>query len=211
MSRIHLVRHGQTNWNLERRIQGQTNSQLTELGRQQAQEVGERLKDIPFNAVYASTSDRARDTAEIILRQHSKSKDLSLLLRDELREIALGPWEGRLYEEIKEEDEEGHGHFWQNPALFKREGAESFYDLQERAVKEIEGIAARHPGQEVLVVSHGAFIKSVLCHLEDRHLSQFWLPPTMNNCCHSIINVKNTLADGKVKFVIEQYAGLASW
>lgn len=202
MSRIHLVRHGQTDWNLERRIQGQTNSQLTALGRQQAQAIAEELKALSFAGAYASSSDRARDTAQYIVAH----RGLDLTLWDELREISLGPWEGQLYDDIKAADEEGHGHFWEQPHLFQREGAETFAQLQQRAIDAIGRIAAAHPQQDVLVVSHGAFIKSVLCHVEGRHLSKFWHPPRMANCCHSIIR-----QTGPEQFVIDQYAGLTSW
>jgi len=81
------------------------------------------------------------------------------------------------------------------------QGAESFHDLQRRAVAAVAEIAAAHAGERVALVSHGALIKSYLCYVEDRPLDRFWEPPTMHNCCHSIVEIA---ADGSAKIV--QYA-----
>ncbi|MEX1033033.1 MAG: histidine phosphatase family protein [Cellvibrionaceae bacterium] len=202
MTTIHLVRHGQTDWNLERRIQGQTESMLTPLGEQQAREIAEQLKDEKLDRAFSSSSQRPRDTANFILEHH----DLELETRDELREIFLGPWEGQLYSEIADAHPESHDHFWQDPSRFALEGAETFHDLQKRALAVFNNIAEENEGKTILIVSHGAFIKALLSHYEGRHLRDFWLPPKMTNCCHSIIE-RSPAGD----FVICQYAGLTSW
>ncbi len=198
MSQLHIIRHGQTNWNVERRIQGQTDSILTEVGVRQAQQAGEHLKTLNFDAAYTSSSVRARDTAAAILAHHN----LQAVELDQLREIFLAHWEGRLYEEMHCEDGDNHNAFWEDPSKFKVEGAETFYDLQQRAVETLTQLAEKHIGDTILVVSHGAYIKSFLSFIEGRHLKDFWQPPRMKNCCHSIVNFENG------KFEIEQY-GLA--
>ncbi|MCW8196559.1 histidine phosphatase family protein [Proteobacteria bacterium 005FR1] len=199
---IHLVRHGQTNWNVERRIQGQTESSLTPMGIEQAREVAKQLQNVKFDRAYSSSSERARDTARYILEHH----EVDLELRDNLREIFLGEWEGQLYDEVKLSHPEHHQHFWEDPSLFALAGAESFHDLQARAIEAVEEIIRENEGRTVLVVSHGAFIKALLSHYEGRHLSQFWHPPKMTNCCHSIMERG---PDGTS--VICQYAGLTDW
>ena len=83
---LHLIRHGQTNWNEERRIQGQSDSVLTELGIRQAQALGERLRAIDYAAHYSSSSVRTRQTTE-----HAFPSATGVRFLDELREIYLGP------------------------------------------------------------------------------------------------------------------------
>lgn len=193
---LHLIRHGQTNWNEERRVQGQSDSILTDIGIQQAQRLGERLACIDYDAHYCSSSLRTQQTA-----QHAFPNAIDLRLRDDLREIKLGPWEGNLYAEMAERDPESYKHFWEQPHLFDVKGAESFHELQRRAVQAVAEIAANHWGERVALVSHGALIKAYLCHVEQRPLERFWEPPTMHNCSHSIVELSE---DGSAK--ITQYA-----
>ena len=182
---LHLIRHGQTNWNEERRVQGQSESRLTELGIQQAIELGKRIRHLKFAKVFCSSSMRTRQTAELVFA-HFK-QDIEYM--DSLREIHLGPWEGQLYEDVAIRDPESYQHFWQEPHLFDVDGAESFYDLQDRAVTTIRLIASDYDQQQVAIVSHGALIKSFLCHVEDRPMQELWAPPKMHNCAHSIVRV----------------------
>ena len=181
--KLHLFRHGQTDWNAERRVQGQSESRLNELGIRQAKALGERIRDLRFDRIYCSSSLRTRETAAHAFAH----ADLAIEFLDTLREIHMGPWEGHLYDDISASEPDSFRHFWQEPHLFRVDGAESFYDLQERALAAIAGIAAQCRGQEIAVVSHGALIKSVLCHVDGRPLEQLWAPPSMHNCAHSII------------------------
>ncbi len=194
---LHIFRHGQTNWNVERRVQGQSESQLTDLGIKQAQELSERIRHLDFDQVFCSSSVRTRQTAEHIF-EHT---DHDVQYLDSLREIFLGPWEGHLYNEIAVQDPDSYRHFWEEPHLFNVEGAESFSNLQKRAVETVGEIAAGHPQQKIALVSHGALIKSFLCHLEKRPLSELWAPPQMHNCAHSIVNL-----DAEGSGIILQYA-----
>lgn len=188
---------------MERRIQGRTESTLTDVGIEQARQVARELQNVHFDRAYASSSVRARDTARYILEHH---EGVDLELRDELREIFLGEWEGHLYADVKVSHPEHHQHFWEDPSSFALDGAESFHDLQARAVAVLNEITGENDGNSILVVSHGAFIKALLCHYEGRHLRDFWQPPQMSNCCHSIIEKR---PDGA--YVICQYAGLREW
>lgn len=207
VTRLHLIRHGQTDWNLERRIQGQTDSQLTDLGRRQAQDIGSHLKAIPFSAAYASSSIRARDTAQVILQYHQQA----LRLRDDLREIFLGDWEGRLYADVQQQQPEAMGYFLEDPSLFALAGAESFFQVQERALNAVNEIIDQHRGQEILLVSHGVWIKTVLTAVEGRNMQDFWQPPKMANCCHSIIEFENGVANPALSAKIIRYAGFDEW
>lgn len=185
---LHLIRHGETDWNRERRIQGQSESQLTELGVQQAKELGQRIGHLEFEKIYCSSSLRTRQTAEQTFRESSAE----LVYLDELREIFLGPWEGHLYDDLAKREPDSHRHFWEQPHLFNVEGAESFFELQQRAVDAVAKIESAHRSttsntRKVALVSHGALIKSYLCHVEGRTMDQLWAPPRMHNCAHSIV------------------------
>lgn len=184
---LHLFRHGQTDWNAERRAQGQSESMLTELGREQARELGQRISHIEFDQLYCSSSVRTRETAELAFSHRPALHDAATYL-DSLREIHLGPWEGQLYADIQAQDPDSFAHFWEAPHLFAVPGAESFDQLQARAMTTISELAARHAGERVALVSHGALIKAALCHVIARPLSELWAPPTMHNCAHSIVD-----------------------
>jgi broad specificity phosphatase PhoE len=185
MTTLHLIRHGETNWNAEGRIQGQMESVLSELGRHQAKELQQKLLDIRFDQVFSSSSTRARQTADIALAHI----DQPFVYLDSLKEIYLARWEGFLYSEIEADDPVAINAFRNIPDSFNVDGAETFSDLQNRALSAVTQIIEQNPGKEVAIVSHGAWIKSVLCHYEGRPISQFWEPPRMHNCCHSIIEV----------------------
>lgn len=185
---LHLFRHGQTDWNAERRAQGQSESRLTDLGIQQARELGERIRDLDFHRVYCSSSDRTRQTAA----QAFAEVDIEIDYLDSLREIQLGPWEGELYDDISARDPDSFRHFWHEPHKFAVSGAETFEQLQQRAMAALGEIAARHQQQRIALVSHGALIKAVLCHIEQRPISELWAPPKMHNCAHSIVAFEPT-------------------
>ena len=194
---LHLIRHGETNWNSERRVQGQSESVLTDLGIEQAKSLGERIQHIEFDAIYCSSSVRTRQTAEHAFPAWSKP----ITYLDSLREIHMGEWEGRLYADIEAETPDSFRHFWHEPHKFDVAGAETFYELQARAMAAIATIQANHANERVALVSHGALIKSVLAHVEELAMEQLWTPPHMHNCAHNILAAKN---DGR--FSIVQYA-----
>ena len=183
---LHLIRHGQTNWNKERRAQGQSESSLTELGIDQAKDLGKRIFDHNYDAIFCSSSLRTRQTAEHAFSQKPDAL-AKIVYLDTLREIFLGPWEGILYDEIEKSDPDSYRHFWQEPHLFAVQGAESFLDLQNRAINQIHDIAEINHGKKIAIVSHGALIKSVICHALSKPIEELWAPPNMHNCAHSII------------------------
>jgi len=202
---LHLIRHGETNWNKERRVQGQSESHLTDLGIQQAQELGQRIAHLEFDEIYCSSSLRTRQTAEHAFPEST----IEIAYLDELREIFLGPWEGNLYEDLAQSEPESHRHFWEQPHLFRVSGAENFFELQQRAIDAVAEIETTHradftSGKKIAIVSHGALIKSYLCHVEGRSMDQLWAPPRMHNCAHNIVTFSSS--DGASNTTILQYA-----
>ena len=183
---LHLIRHGQTNWNEERRAQGQSESELTKKGKAQALALKEKISHMTFDQIFCSSSLRTRQTAELMFPNQA----LNIEYLDSLKEIFLGSWEGRLYKDIEVANPESHNHFWEEPHLFDLRGAETFYQLQERAVSTVQKIAKNSTSKKVVIVSHGALIKSLLCDAERKPIKELWSPPRMHNCAHSIIVYK---------------------
>ncbi|QHI70412.1 histidine phosphatase family protein [Tichowtungia aerotolerans] len=169
---IYLIRHGQTEWNVERRMQGRADSPLTLQGVEAAERLAPKIP--PVSAVYSSPSGRTMQTARILFG----SREV-VVCDDRLLEINLGDWEGRLQADLDLEDPEQHPNFWKAPHLFKKEGAETFSDVAGRAAGFLDEISGRHAGQSVAVVSHTTVIRSMLFSVEPRDLSGFWRPPAV--------------------------------
>ncbi len=199
---LHLIRHGETQWNRDQRVQGQCNVGLNETGNKQSVELGERLRDTRFDAIYSSSSLRTRETAWLAFPD--RHEDIVFL--DSLREIDLGPWEGRLHAEIAVDDPESQHHFWHMPHLFDVNGAETFYELQERAMQTIRGILRQHFGKCVAVVSHGALIKSVLCHMEKLPMRDLWSWQPLHNCAHNIVRLEQGGAAEILQYADQPFA-----
>lgn len=181
---LHLIRHGETGWNAEGRVQGHADNPLNEIGRGQARALRERLAHLRPARIYASSSRRARETAELGFGH----LELEVVVTDQLREICLGDWEGHLYQALEQSHPEQVRQFRQEPHNFRYPGAETFAELQARGLVALAEIVAREtPGSDILVVSHGAMIRTLLSHYLERPLSRLWEPPRMHNCAHSII------------------------
>src|SRR6266700_1656919 len=171
---LYITRHGQTEWNVARIMQGHHDSPLTELGVSQAIWLSEALSHINFAAIYSSSTLRARRTAEIIRRQRS----IEVVAHDHLREVYMGDWEGRKSSELEERYLDEFSAFWNTPHLFKStSGGESYYDLQERVLPLLKEIIARHEGEEILIVTHAGTLKLMLGYFGERPLADLWKPP----------------------------------
>ncbi|MCK4235868.1 MAG: histidine phosphatase family protein, partial [Candidatus Krumholzibacteria bacterium] len=120
MRKIYLIRHAESVWNSERRVQGTClDVPLSPTGRLQARMLGERLKCLPFQAVYCSDAERAVKTVRIAL-----GGDAPVTLSSGLRELCLGDWEGRLISEVREDFPEEIELWYRKPATVKINGAE---------------------------------------------------------------------------------------
>lgn len=202
--RIHLIRHGQTNWNKERRVQGQSESTLTTEGREQAAKLRPTLGAIGIGKVYCSSSIRTRETAAILFA----GLDVEIEYSDALREIFLGPWEGSLYADLEQKFPQSFADFWHRPDAFSLAGAESFGQTQHRGMQELHRIVAEAAAPDVAVISHGVLIKSILCQVEDRPLARLWEPPEMYNCSHSIVGATRIGTQDHMALRIIRYAGV---
>ena len=157
---IFLVRHGETEWNQQNRLQRHQNSPLTVIWKQLAYDVKKSLDQYEIHQAYVSPLKRARDTLDIIL----KDRKLEVIISNNLREINLGPWEGRTREETAQSHPDEYKMFWGEPDAFVLSGAETFRQLQHRMVEELEYIFSKGKNNNTLVVSHWMAIKVALAH-----------------------------------------------
>ena len=157
MTEILLVRHGQTDWNLEHRVQGHTDTPLNAAGIEQARALAESLAAVPLVAVYSRDLARARDTAAEVARVHG----LEVALDRDLREKNFGSWEGMTDAEIAVRFPHAVRGRWGD--------GEATEEVAERAVAAMGRIRALHPAGPVLVVAHGGPLRAILDHLAVEH------------------------------------------
>jgi broad specificity phosphatase PhoE len=143
-----LARHGETDWNRELRIQGSSDIELSDLGRQQARFLAQELTDVDLDAIYSSDLSRARATAEAVAATHA----LEVKLDPRLRERSFGSWEGLTRDDIDRFPPGSH------------HDGESDDEVRERVLAAVHEIAAAHPGEQVLVVSHGGALNTLWHH-----------------------------------------------
>jgi broad specificity phosphatase PhoE len=152
-ARIILARHGETDWNLERRWQGHSDRPLNETGREQAEALADELADEPIAAVYSSDLVRTHETARIV----AERLGLDVVTVPELRERRFGSWEGL-------QDVEVERRF---PGVHGPPDGEPRDEMTRRVLESLQRIAASHEGRTVLVVSHGGPMRAVLRHRGD--------------------------------------------
>jgi broad specificity phosphatase PhoE len=152
---ILLARHGESDWNRSKRWQGFTDRPLTEVGRQQAAVLAERLEYTELDAVYSSDLRRARETAEVVAR----SKGLPVETTPDLREVDVGSWSGLTRAEAEARHPEGYARWLQGAEGW--EDGETYGQLGGRVVRAIKRIAKERDGERVLVVAHGGTIRAV--------------------------------------------------
>lgn len=161
MTRMFLVRHGETTLTAEDRFAGSTDVPLGANGCMQAERLSARLARDPIAAAYCSPLRRTVETAAIVARSH----DLELITRDGLREIDHGHWEGLRRADVEAQYPDEYSDWEDDPFTFAPAGGESGVQVVARALPVIREIVVAHPGHSVLVVSHKATIRLILASL----------------------------------------------
>ncbi|MFN8206136.1 MAG: histidine phosphatase family protein [Bacteroidales bacterium] len=178
---LYLLRHGETQWNLEKRFQGQMDSPLTENGILQAKNLAILLREIRFDALYSSDLGRAVETARILNEVlHIPLVKTEVLLR----ERDFGKFHGMSRQEVEESFPEEGKRIWSGPASEKVPGGESRTDVHHRAVQFLSMITAEHPAHRVLAVSHGGIVNALIREVMQIPLDaprRFKLPNTAIN------------------------------
>ena len=187
---IYFVRHGQTVWNVEKRFQGLSDSPLTELGITQAKLLGEKLKDIKFNKFYSTSLKRAYDTANYIKGNRKQKVEIF----DDFVEISMGDMEGIKQEDFKKLYPEQVKNFFFNqleydPSSF---GGESFLEVRERVIRGLNKFIELNKNYErVLVVSHGATLKTLLHYISGKDISTLSDEAIPKNTSYTIVKYEN--------------------
>jgi phosphoserine phosphatase len=151
---ILLARHGESDWNRDRRWQGHADRPLTDLGRDQARALADRLATTELDAVYSSDLERARETAAIVAELHR----LPVRELSDLREVDVGSWSGLTRAEAEELFPEAFLRWTAGEEGW--DDGETYEQLSERVVGAVLAIAARHPRDRVLLVAHGGSIRA---------------------------------------------------
>lgn len=188
---IYLVRHGQTDWNVEKKLQGNIDIPLNEVGRRMAVETGEAMKQIPFDRIYCSPLKRALETAEKI----RGGRDVELVINESLRELGFGVDEGRLYDEIVADPDSKFRYFFTEPEKYGPAlGGETLEHICERAAAFLENeiMPLESSMQRIMIVAHGAMNKALMMRIRDcKDMAQFWQGGLQQNGTAEVIRLES--------------------
>ena len=176
---LYIMRHGRTDWNDQKKLQGQTDIPLNENGRKMAQEAARRYADVPFDICFCSPLIRAKETAELLL----KGRDIPVVYDDRLREMSFGEYEGIENSFATPECPVNQFFFAPDRYIVPVPGGESVYDLLARTgsfLKEVVDPLLKE-GKNVLIVGHGAMNLSIVCQVKNIPLKNYW-DTSIENC-----------------------------
>lgn len=170
MTEMVLVRHGQTDWNLEGRYAGQADVPLNAVGVAQAHELAERLAGRRFDCLYSSDLQRARTTAGIL----GARLGLPVCVDPRLREIDQGEWEAELFTVLVQRYTSELTERSRNPVYSRPPGGESIAEVARRVIQAADDIARAHPDGSALLVAHGITLSVLICQTRGIPLSQVY-------------------------------------
>lgn len=202
--KLYMIRHGETNWNREFRIQGRSDIPLNEYGRELARVTSKALQSVPFTKAYTSPLKRASETAQIILSGHK----IVPILDERIMEIGFGVNEGVSC------GKSGYGggvefqKFFQSPAAYQAvEGGESIEGLLGRTDLFLKDLIQMHGSKQdehILVSTHGATLAAMLTNIRKNPVEQLWGSGVHKNCAVTIVEVKEgiptVLEEGKIYY-----------
>jgi broad specificity phosphatase PhoE len=169
MQILYLIRHAETESNREGRVQGFSESELSNLGREQARLLAGRLRDTNIQAAVSSPAGRAVATARIAL-----DGSIPLDTREGIREMNLGVWEGRIAADIRESHPNEVKLWFERPSQVRIEGAETVQRFRRRVTRTMTSIREDHGDQTVAVITHGGVICAYLTSLLGMKLDDIW-------------------------------------
>lgn len=189
---LYIARHGETDWNKAKKIQGRADIEMNEAGNEQVERLTKGLQDILFDAAYASPLKRAVDTAKKV------SGKSDIIIDERLYEINFGELEGRSYKGVDNISQENQddtlkkiADFFFHPQDYvPAPGGESFVELVDRAGLFLEEMKQKYKDETVLVVSHSTCINGMLAYIRKSSLENFW-SMKLGNCAVSKIVVEN--------------------
>lgn len=192
--RLYIIRHGQTDWNRARKLQGRTDIPLNERGRYVAELTREGLKDVAFDIAFTSPLVRAKETAELVL----KGRNIPIIEDARIIEVNFGAYEGEDFRL----DNENLQNFFKRPELYYPvDGSESMESILQRTEEVLSELYKNSEYQEstILISTHGAALCGLLCNIKKWEKADFWKGGLHKNCGFSIVEV----SDGVPKILKE--------
>jgi probable phosphoglycerate mutase len=169
-TRLHLIRHGQTDWNKEAVFRGRADKPLNMTGKREGLAVAFALEDTSLAGIYASPLERAVETLLETADRHGQ--DVSVV--EDLTDIDFGQWQGKPKDEVARDHTEEYRTWLEQPERMQFPGGESLVQAAGRATKAIEELAARHEGRQFAACTHRVICKALVCSLVGIDLSRFW-------------------------------------
>lgn len=186
--KLYLIRHGQTDWNVIRRLQGQVEIPLNEFGEELARKTGEGLKDIPFAACYTSPLGRAKQTAKLILEE----RDVEIIEDPRLLEMSFGIYEGRDLTDREDVRLKNYREGFNHPEKYiAPEGGETYQELMNRTKEFLDEIIniPEYQDKNIMITTHGVALAALLTGIKGNSLEDFWQEGVHKNCGVACVEV----------------------
>lgn len=208
--KLYLVRHGETDWNKLRKLQGQVDTSLNEFGRDLARETRGGLDHIPFAACYTSPLKRARETAEILLQ----GKDVPIMEDERLMEMAFGIYEGKCCSKEGWELPDSFQKFFDDPVHYQApHGGESFAEVKERLSAFLSELYKKEEYRDsnILITTHGAALAGLLNIIRKDPLEKYWGIGVQKNCAVSEVEVVDQVPKILAENIVYYKAKVEDW
>ncbi|MFR8549240.1 MAG: histidine phosphatase family protein [Lachnospiraceae bacterium] len=200
--RLYIIRHGETAWNTQLRLQGQTDIELNENGRLLAKKTAQAMRGIPFDLVLTSPLSRAKETALLVL----DGRNIPVIEDTRIREISFGDMEGeRISKEEREDPNSRFYRFFHDPGHYIAAAhGESIQSLCERTADFLAELKEKKEWQDktILISTHGAASRALLCAVKNTPLCDFWQGGVPKNCAVTIIDLEEGMWKIKEQDVI---------
>jgi broad specificity phosphatase PhoE len=170
MTKLYLVRHGQTAWNLGKVFRGRVDIPLDETGKKEVHLAGEALKDETIHAIYSSPLSRSLETAENI----AKFQNIKVTPFEPIIDISYGEWEGKPLVEVEDQFPDLYELWLKAPNKVQFPGGESLDEVRSRTMEAVENLVAKHENENIALVAHRAPNKVICCALLGIDNSNFW-------------------------------------
>ena len=182
--KLYIIRHGQTDWNRARRLQGRPDIPLNEWGRRVAELTREGLKDVAFDVAFTSPLMRAKETAEIILRD----RDIPIIEDERIIEVNFGAYDGEDFRLV----DENLQNFFSRPELYLAvNGSEAMEEILKRTGEFLLELYEnpKYANSTILIATHGAALCGLLCNIKKWEKADFWKGGLHKNCGFSVVEV----------------------
>lgn len=196
---LYLIRHGKTQWNLEKRMQGSQNSPLTQDGIDQAMKLSEKLRTIEFDVYLTSSSKRAQETAQLVFPNNT------IVDHPAFTEINMGSWEGKTFQEIEALNPTQWHNFFKDPLAFEPDSGESFEELYDRVSDALNELLIEFKGQSIAIVSHRITIKMMIEYLLKGSMQELGEAEDILPNSLTIIEVNDTSTQALLRSDISHY------